>query len=102
MDHKSNTRADILAAKSRLPLPDLLARYGHAAPSNGGSMKSPFRADEKRPSFSVFKCSDGCWGWKDHATGDTGDEISLVEHMENLSNRDATKRFLELDSVVTR
>ncbi|MEY2907189.1 MAG: hypothetical protein RLZZ408_1660 [Verrucomicrobiota bacterium] len=96
MDHKSNTRADILAAKSRLPLPDLLARYGHAAPSNGGSMKSPFRADEKRPSFSVFKCSDGCWGWKDHATGDTGDEISLVEHMENLSNRDATKRFLEL------
>lgn len=96
MDHKSNTRADILDAKSRLPLPDLLARYGHASPSHGGSMKSPFRPDEKRPSFSVFKCPDGCWGWKDHATGETGDEITLVERIENLSNRDATKRFLEL------
>jgi hypothetical protein len=96
MDHKSNTRADILDAKSRLPLPDLLARYGHASPSHGGSMKSPFRPDEKRPSFSVFKCPDGCWGWKDHANGETGDEITLVERMENLSNRDATKRFLEL------
>lgn len=96
MDHKSKSRADILDAKSRLPLPDLLARYGHAAPSHGGSMKSPFRPDEKRPSFSVFKCDDGCWGWKDHAAGETGDEITLVERMENLSNRDATKRFLEL------
>ena len=59
-------------------------------------MKSPFRPDEKRPSFSVFKCPDGCWGWKDHATGETGDEITLVERMESLGNRDATKRFLEL------
>lgn len=88
---------EIAAAKQRLPLPDLLARYGHATPSNGGSMKSPFRPDEKNPSFSIFRRPDG-WGWKDHGAGDDlkGDEITLIERMENLSSAEAVKRFLEM------
>jgi hypothetical protein len=88
---------EITAAKQRLPLPDLLARYGHACPSHGGSMKSPFRPDEKNPSFSVCSFSDG-WGWKDHGAGEDlkGDEITLIERLENLSTAEAVKRFLEM------
>lgn len=88
---------EITAAKQRLPLPDLLARYGHATPSHGGSMKSPFRPDEKNPSFSIFRKADG-YGWKDHGAGDDlkGDEITFIEKYENLSNAEAVKRYLEM------
>ena len=88
---------EITAAKQRLQLPDLLARYGHATPAHGGSMKSPFRPDEKNPSFSIFKKADG-WGWKDHGAGEDlkGDEITFVQFYENLSPAEAVKRFLEM------
>ncbi len=92
---------DILAAKQRLPLPDLLARFGYATPTHGGSMKSPFRPDEKRASFSIFQKPDG-WGWKDHGAGDDlkGDEITFIERYENLSNTEAVKRYLELSGHI--
>ena len=92
---------DIAAAKQRLPLPDLLARFGHATPAHGGSMKSPFRPDEKNASFSIFQKPDG-WGWKDHGAGDDlkGDEITFIERYENLSNAEAVKRYLELSGHV--
>ena len=88
---------EIAAAKQRLPLPDLLAQYGHATPAHGGSMKSPFRPDEKKPSFSIFRKADG-YGWKDHGAGDDlkGDEITFVQFYENLTPAEAVKRFLEL------
>lgn len=92
---------DILAAKQRLPLPDLLARFGHAAPTHPGNMKSPFRPDEKKASFSIFQKPDG-WGWKDHGAGDDlkGDEITFIERYENLSNAEAVKRYLELSGHI--
>ena len=60
-------------------------------------MKSPFRPDEKNPSFSIFRKADG-YGWKDHGAGDDlkGDEITFIEKYENLSNAEAVKRYLEM------
>ena len=48
--------------------------------SRRGVMQSPFR-DDKHPSFSCFRGSGGISRWKDHATGESGDNIALYRKL---------------------
>ena len=87
---------EIFEAKSRLPLPQLMQQFGlgdHAR----RSARCPFHEDAKT-SFSVWQGENG-WRFKCHSGCGTGDEITFVELQEKLSNRDATKRFLEMSGV---
>jgi hypothetical protein len=88
---------DIAEAKRRLPLPGLLHRLGlgeHAKKS----AHCPFH-DDKHNSFSVWKNGAGLWFWKCHAGCGDGDEITLVEKQQGISNKEATKFFLEMAGV---
>ena len=96
-------RSAILQAKARLPLPELLRSLGFQPPASGsGNMSSPFRSGDHQssPSFSIFERA-GSWGWVDRSGGseEKGDEIVLLEKLENLSRKDAIVRFLALAGV---
>lgn len=96
-------RSSILQAKARLPLPELLRSLGYQPPASGsGNMASPFRSGDQQssPSFSIFERS-GSWGWVDRSGGseEKGDEIVLLEKLENLSRKDAIVRYLALAGV---
>lgn len=96
-------RSLILLAKDRLPLPELLRALGFQPPASGsGNMDSPLRAGDHQgsPSFSIFERA-GSWGWVDRSGGgeEKGDEIVLLERLENLSQKDAIARFLALAGV---
>jgi len=84
---------DIASAKQRLPLPALMHRLGLGAHAKK-SAKCPFH-DDKHNSFSAWQ-NNGAWFFKCHAGCGEGDEINFLELQENLSRRDATKRFLNL------
>ena len=87
---------DIIEAKRRLPLPKLMESYGlgeHAKKS----ARCPWHED-KNKSFSAWEGDKG-WRFKCHAGCGGGDEITVVEIVEKLSNTDATKRFLEMAGV---
>ncbi len=67
---------DLVDIKKNCPMPDLMERIGmgeYAKPI----CNSPFREDAN-PSFGIFKTERGDWLFKDHATGETGDEIKLL------------------------
>lgn len=65
-------------------------------------MASPFRSGDLQssPSFSIFERA-GSWGWVDRSGGseEKGDEIVLLEKLENLSRKDAIVRYLALAGV---
>src|SRR5262245_22490532 len=93
-------RSAIEAAKTRLPLPDLLRALGFNPPDGGdGNMASPFAGHrrQKTPSFSIFKRGEA-WGWCDRSGGgeEKGDEISLLEKLESLTRAEAIRRYLAL------
>ena len=93
---QSLTGNDIQAAKHRLPLPQLMEKCGlgeHAKQS----ARCPFHEDGNK-SFSVWQGENG-WQWKCHAGCGHGDEITFLEMQENLVNKDATKRLLEMAGV---
>ena len=87
---------NIEEARQRLPLPDLMAKLGlgdHAK----SKAKSPFR-DEKNASFGIYN-TNGRWRWKDHGTGEGGDEIDFLAKLENKSNHDAMLAYAELTGM---
>ena len=84
----------IAKARERLPLPELLARFGLGDRAKK-SAHCPFHEDGHK-SFSVWKDGSGRWGWKCHAGCGKGDEITFVERQEKLSRHDAVQRFLDL------
>lgn len=99
----SSIRAAIATAKTRLPLPDLLRVLGFNPPLSGeGNMPTPFATGrrQKSPSFSLF-CRGGSWRWYDRTGGHAikGDEITLLEKLENLSRKDAISRYLDIAGV---
>lgn len=63
------------------PTAELISRLfpGHPI-SRRGLMRSPFR-DDRHPSFSCFKGTGGISRWKDQATGESGDNISLYRRV---------------------
>ena len=84
---------NIEEARQRLPLPDLMAKLGLGDYAKSKS-KSPFR-DEKNASFGIYN-TNGRWRWKDHGTGEGGDEIDFLAKLENKSNHDAMLAYAEL------
>lgn len=80
-------------AKAKLPLPDLMALLGHGDAAKSKA-KSPFR-EERNPSFGIYE-SAGKWRWKDHGTGDGGDEIDYLAKAQDLSPERARMAYLEM------
>lgn len=90
-------RDEIEDAKRRLPLPQLMRRRGlgdHARRSE----KCPFH-DDQHNSFSIWQTDKGFWFWKCHAGCGAGDEITLLEKLDGVSNKEAIKLFLEVAGV---
>src|SRR5439155_23022951 len=82
--------ADVDALKRAYSMPVLLHRMGLGEFAKN-SCRSQFRPDEK-PSWGIFQ-RDGKWFFKDQATGDSGDELTLLARWKGL---DAKRDFQEL------
>jgi hypothetical protein len=94
--HENN----VLEAKRRLPLPLLMERRGladHAKPS----AFCPFHENTRTKAFSTFQDERGLWRWKCHSQCGSGDEITLLERLDGLSNGEATRQYLAAAGVTT-
>ena len=89
--------------KRALPMVALGTRLGLDpwVPDRGGLIKSPFRADQNGKSFSVFS-KDGGWGFKDHATDDSGDEVTLIMRATGKNKREAIRMYHDLAGIPMR
>lgn len=85
-------------AKERLRLSDLwrLRGWPHEP---GRECFCPFRPDDRRKSFSVFKSASGEELAKDFKSGDVFDAPALLAAVEGLDMRDACRMFIELAGV---
>jgi hypothetical protein len=97
MQHNSAVPAEIPEAKRRLPLPQLLHRFGLGAHAKR-SARCPLH-DDHRNSFSVSQASNGLWRWKCFTGCGSGDEITFLEKLNGISNKEALKLFLEMAGV---
>ena len=80
-------------ARQRLGIPELWRHFG--LPGNPGQcVCSPFRKDNN-PSFSVWHNGER-WKFKDHGTGESGDEVGFVAKAVDCDEREAAKKFIEL------
>ena len=68
---------DALRDAKRVPTCEVVAKLfpGHPV-KRRGVFRSPFR-DDRNPSFSPYLGHGGDWLWKDHATGESGDNVTL-------------------------
>lgn len=68
---------DALRDAKRVPTCDVVEKLfpGHRV-RRRGVFCSPFR-DDRKPSFSPYPGHGGDWLWKDHATGEGGDNLAL-------------------------
>jgi DNA primase len=82
---------DLHAVANRLGIPEW--------PNRTGSFSSPLRPDRSE-SFSVFE-REGELFWKDHATGDGGDSISLIQHVKQCDPKSAIE-WLAAEAGVKR
>ncbi|HEX9630594.1 MAG TPA: AAA family ATPase [Pyrinomonadaceae bacterium] len=89
--------SDIAEAKGKLPLPALMHRLGLGAHAKK-SAHCPFH-DDGRKSFSIYKNGKKEWRFKCFAGCGEGDEITFLEKHDGMSNKEATKLFLELAGV---
>ena len=87
----------IQEAKRRLPLPALMHRLG-LGPHAKKSAHCTFH-DDQRNSFSVYKNGSGEFRFKCFAGCGEGDEITFLEKHYGISNKEATKLFLEIAGV---
>jgi hypothetical protein len=62
------------------------------------SARCPFHED-RHNSFSIWQTPNGSSRWKCHAGCGTGDEITFLEKLKGISNKEATKLFLEMAGV---
>jgi putative DNA primase/helicase len=86
-------RENIVEAKRRLPMPELLRKMGMEDRAKR-SARCPFHED-KSPSFGIFQ-KDGDWFWKCHAGCGEGDEIDFLAKSKGLQNGAAVREFLAL------
>jgi DNA primase len=74
--------------KQRMDLHAVANRLGIAEwPNRTGPCKSPLRPDSSE-SFSIFERKEQLF-WKDHATGEGGDSISLIQHVKQCDPKTA-------------
>lgn len=82
---------NITQLKKDCPLPELMHRLGLGQYAKS-SCCSPFRNDSK-PSWGIFQYG-GRWMYKDHATGEVGDEIGILGHLYQLDPHDDFMKLL--------
>ena len=88
-NHDRSFSDEIKDLRMRCPLPVLMTRMGYVKFAKR-TCSSPFRTD-KRPSWGIFQRNDR-WFWKDHGSGDSGDEIEFIVKAKKLSpNESFTK-----------
>ena len=85
---------DLQEAKSKLPLPALMALLGHGDHAKK-SARCPFHKDSSA-SFSIFAGTDGEVHWKCFSGCGQGDAIDYLAHARNLSNADACREFKKM------
>src|SRR5712671_533157 len=72
---KAKPATDIAELKRLCPLPVLMKRIGYGKFAKP-TCTSPFR-DDKNPSWGIYE-KNRLWKFKDHATGEHGDEIDFL------------------------
>jgi hypothetical protein len=87
-------------ARQKLPLDSLMAAMGHGDAAKSKA-KSPFR-DDKNPSFGIYRATDGRLRWKDHATGEGGDEVDYLALAMDLSPQEAQRKYIEMAGGANR
>jgi len=95
-----NPNSNIEEAKSRLPLPKLMAEldYGDRAKSSARCMFH----DDHSPSFGIYQNSSGEHKFKCHACGAAGDAIDFLAKVKGIDNKEATKEFLRMAGVESK
>lgn len=89
---------EISEAKRRLPLPELMRALGCGEAAKSSAL-SPLR-QESSPSFGIFQKENGNWCWKDHSTGDHGDEIDFIGKYLGLDQRESREKFYMMAGIV--
>lgn len=95
----NNMALDCGTLKTKCPMPALLRRLGLGRHAKA-SCPSPFRADN-HASWGIFHRSSR-WMFKDFATGELGDEISLLAKVKQLDVKDDFLRLLEIYDEIAR
>lgn len=60
----------------------------------GQLINSPLRADDKMPSFAIFKGRNGDLLFKDHGTGQAGNALKFLKLIKGIDKRDELEREL--------
>jgi DNA primase len=82
--------------KRKVSLGDVARRLGIVGfPDGVGVMKSPIRAGDENPSFSVWQ-GEGGLRWTDHGVKESGDQITLIEKIRGCSTREAIGMLREM------
>lgn len=92
------TSTDLSHARQVLPLPALMRRVGDGAHAKKSARS--FSRRDLHPSLSVFP-HNGRWFWKDHGTGESGDEITYLEKRLGLTRRAAIRLYINLSQGVS-
>jgi hypothetical protein len=79
--------------RNACPMPVLMDRLGLEAYAHR-LVRSPFRPDAK-PSWGIFR-RGGRWFFKDLATGESGDEITLLAKVKGLDPRRDFRQLLRI------
>lgn len=81
--------------KAKISLVETARRLGIAGfPDGPGKMCSPIRSGDENPSFSVWQGDKGLV-WTDHGTKESGDQITLIEKVRNVSSKEAIRMMRE-------
>ena len=80
------------SALEQLTIPELWHRLKLAGTPKR-SCRSPFRDDDRNPSFSIY---DSGRRWKDHGTGETGDQADFVAKACGLSAEGGARKLIEI------
>jgi hypothetical protein len=92
-------RPTLAELKQRFSLAQTAAALGITPwPDAPGLIASPLRGD-KKPSLSIYRGRDGHLRWKDHATGDGGDQIDLIQVHRSCTQKDAIEIFTKLTNT---
>lgn len=84
--------------KARVDLHAVAHRLGISEwPGKTGAFRSPLRPD-KNESFSIFE-KDGELFWKDHATGEGGDSVLLIQHVLQCDPKKAIEWLAEAAGI---
>lgn len=88
--------------KKKISLPETARRLGiDGFPEGPGKMRSPIRAGDDNPSFSIWRGQRGELLWTDHGTKETGDQITLIQKMRGLSVKEAVAVLRDWAAPVT-